>query len=414
MTQTSPQRSFVKAYRIALFFIAWCACGLFFGEVCAQTSKPSPSYARCSALVHQKQWSRAQRCFCALYRTTHEPYHIKNLAKIQTLAAFHAEQSPNCPSTPLVLRQQAIASYRAYRSFLQSRRLQSLSSTELEQIALSLRQLRVAIRDVRVSFPSVATSTWPQGSLLRIEGSTVRCMARYPALVWTCQTKAHSLPVAQTCGLSWVRRTPFVRAGRIWLPSGCYRTFFRFPSGEEVAQSTRLYTKDSTDHAAFLWPTIPPRRTARLGPSSRPGNVTKRPVLPRAFEHRLWMASGISVGLGLTALAGGFVLHGVGQGALEDAKRMAYKETNWRASYEQASQTKEIGRALWIASAGLAALGLGLGIAALVQKNALLFQEKQHHQKKTLRSLGILFRGSEGRVGSSAWMEELGRGKEHP
>lgn len=345
----------------------------FFEKAWAQTSKPSPSYAACSAYAHRKQWPQAQRCFCALYHATNEPYHLKNLAKIQTFAAIDAEKHNRCSSTSLVLRQQAIASYRAYRSFLQKKHRRAMSSTESEQIALSVRQLRAAIRDVRVSFPADLTGAWLRETILHIEGATVDCVARYPALSWTCRSKVADIPMSQSCFVPWKRKDSFVRQGQIWLPSGCYRTTLHAPFGEKAIRRVRFFAPPDKDYAAIQWPRYPrPKVALRLPPTRRKEGVTTRPAFPKKDNvsvRALWIASGISVGLGVLALAGGFALRGVGQGALEEAKRLAYKETVWRASYDQALQVKEAGRVLWITSGGFAALGVGLGIAALLQRN---------------------------------------------
>lgn len=136
--------------------------------------------------------------------------------------------------------------------------------------------------------------------------------------------------------------------------------------------SSSLSSSESKDRLQSDWLELFRRAVAVRLPAKRPiRSVIQRPTAPQeasGLKRGLWVASGVTVGVAVVALAGGFILGGMSQSTLQDAKQSAYKETTWRASYEQALQTRDIGRALYVVSGGIAAVALGLGIAAIAQK----------------------------------------------
>ncbi|MCK6510840.1 hypothetical protein L6R29_12840 [Myxococcota bacterium] len=367
----------------------------------AQTSQPAVSFAACVEHKQKGRWQRAQRCFCALYRATNDPYQLKNLAKVQALAAFQAAQSKVCPSSALLLRQQAIASYLAYDSFLRRRDPKARSALESEQIITEVQRLRDASRDlpwpllrstkaassrgadvrieradVRIERADVRIERADvriERADVRIEGATVRCAARYPAALWQCRSKKTPLADLQTCGYAFVRKESFVKKDRLWLPAGCYRVHLKAADGSAVQRWIRLSLSESQERRQSDWSELFRRAVAVRLPAKRPiRSVVQRPTVPQeasGLKRGLWVASGVTVGVAVVALAGGVLLGGMSQATLQDAKQSAYKETTWRASYEQALQARDIGRALYVVSGGIAAVALGLGIAAIAQKD---------------------------------------------
>ncbi len=353
-------------------------------DASAQTSQPSVTFEACVEHKQKGRWQRAQRCFCALYRATNDPYQLKNLAKVQALAASQTEQSKRCPSSALVLRQQAIASYLAYHSFLRHRGPKANSALESEQIITEVKRLRDASRDLpwpllrsTKAASSRGADARIEGADVRIEGATVRCAARYPAALWQCRSKKTPLAALQTCGYAFVRKESFVKKDRLWLPAGCYRVHLKASDGSAVERwmrlSSSLSSSESKDRLQSDWLELFRRAVAVRLPAKRPiRSVIQRPTAPQeasGLKRGLWVASGVTVGVAVVALAGGFILGGMSQSTLQDAKQSAYKETTWRASYEQALQTRDIGRALYVVSGGIAAVALGLGIAAIAQKD---------------------------------------------